>query len=542
MYVRYDRNLKNGENCIQIPYFQILDFPDWPRNACSSCITTLKQAQLFKVTVVETQTQIKEALLLKPIKQEDDVETVWCPTSDTHVYSDADEKEQFVKSEEEDEDKLDVDFEPPNEDSNESCSEPESEVPDTPPPPQGVNKRKYRKVPKMPSDAQKLVLEKQFKDMGLLKCKVCGVESAFIAELIKHVREHHPHVKYQFCCGLSLLNISYIHHHMEFHRNPEAFKCSHCDKSFSTKESLRGHIYQIHKEDYAHRSRDKKEQKIRDEATIEERLLKKFRRKVKKITLEESRLIGEMRTRGLLKCHICEQEQETHFDVYIHTMEVHQTRGFISCCDNRLASPRYAYDHMRSHLNPDQFKCDQCDRRFITYTARQHHKVRQHTSVEDRKFKCVLCEKSFSSANPLKRHMQNHIPEKERPHKCPHCGQGFNTVPILNEHINAKHNKQSNFVCETCGQAFTTLKLLQIHRRKHDEDIKAQRLKNRVMVPCNLCGKKFVGSRNIVKHQATSCSKAGHQFFCPVCGKQCKSQRSLSLHVKVHGKCEKTRD
>lgn len=90
---------------------------------------------------------------------------------------------------------------------------------------------------------------------------------------------------------------------------------------------------------------DEPPKKVKRQPVTFENLLKQFKKAAQKTTPDQVPLIEEMRRRHLLVCSICNDnaEYENMYYVFIHMMQVHNTRGFITCCGRRLAQKPYAY-------------------------------------------------------------------------------------------------------------------------------------------------------------------------------------------------------
>lgn len=189
----------------------------------------------------------------------------------------------------------------------------------------------------------------------------------------------------------------------------------------------------------------------------------------------------------------------------------------------------------RAHLDPDTFKCDHCDKRFLIDLARREHSLRYHTAVENYKFKCETRDKSYTNKTELIRHRSIHLPDDQRPHKCTECDKGFAQASRLREHVDRLHNVKSNFVCDVCGRGFTTNALLIQHNNfQHNEVIrekmKKQHMKN---TSCQKCGK-VLRAHCLAKHLQNACPASGLRYFCSVCNKECKSNRALASHTLTH--------
>ncbi|XP_045912253.1 zinc finger protein 335-like isoform X1 [Micropterus dolomieu] len=93
-------------------------------------------------------------------------------------------------------------------------------------------------------------------------------------------------------------------------------------------------------------------------------------------------------------------------------------------------------NHKRAHLDPNTFKCPDCD-----FTSTSWPEVKNHMDLHSylRPHKCPNC--SFASKNKkdLRRHMMTHTNEK--PFSCKLCGQRFNRNGHLKFHMERLHSQ-----------------------------------------------------------------------------------------------------
>ncbi|KAM4571933.1 zinc finger protein 335-like [Fundulus diaphanus] len=128
-------------------------------------------------------------------------------------------------------------------------------------------------------------------------------------------------------------------------------------------------------------------------------------------------------------------------------------------------------NHKRAHLDPDTFKCPDCD-----FTSTSWPEVKSHMGMHSylRPHKCPSC--SFASKNKkdLRRHMMTHTNEK--PFTCKHCGQRFNRNGHLKFHMERLHSQdhptrkslrnasQQTIIVNSDEEALATLQSLQAHQ------------------------------------------------------------------------------
>ncbi|XP_067280093.1 putative transcription factor Ovo-like 1 [Pseudorasbora parva] len=76
---------------------------------------------------------------------------------------------------------------------------------------------------------------------------------------------------------------------------------------------------------------------------------------------------------------------------------------------------------------------------------------------------CQLCQKMFTTARMLKRHVKCHSETKK--YSCEHCGKGFNDTFDLKRHVRT-HTGVRPYKCTLCAKAFTQRCSLESHLKK----------------------------------------------------------------------------
>ncbi|KAG9461762.1 hypothetical protein GDO78_015812, partial [Eleutherodactylus coqui] len=113
------------------------------------------------------------------------------------------------------------------------------------------------------------------------------------------------------------------------------------------------------------------------------------------------------------------------------------------------------------------------------------------TPSKERKWKCTVCPRSFSSSSKLNVHYMGHMGMK--PHKCEFCSKAFSDPSNLRTHLWI-HTGQKNHRCVLCGKSFTQKAHLASHMVTHTGE------KN---LKCDFCEKMFMRRQDLKQHILT---------------------------------------
>lgn len=90
--------------------------------------------------------------------------------------------------------------------------------------------------------------------------------------------------------------------------------------------------------------------------------------------------------------------------------------------------------HMARHIQPDAFKCPECNKLLTCPKILQYH-IQNHLPESKRPLACSQCPRRFSYSSALVAHAISHQPENERAaHICDECGKVyifFTNLPIF---------------------------------------------------------------------------------------------------------------
>ncbi|XP_077285552.1 uncharacterized protein LOC143910826 [Arctopsyche grandis] len=174
----------------------------------------------------------------------------------------------------------------------------------------------------------------------------------------------------------------------------------------------------------------------------------------------------------------------------------HHTQGYVVCCNTRFHQHRSIYMHMARHLQPSAFECP-------------------------------ICKKAVSRPHSLKLHLQTHLPEDEKPHKCDECFRRFSYIEGLLNHKRSHipTEERDTLYCQICGKMFTLASSFATHMRVMHSAVKYL---------CSECGRSFRRKTELTFHMLTHDATGKNRVKCQQCGFVCKNQPTLKIHMKRH--------
>jgi len=186
-------------------------------------------------------------------------------------------------------------------------------------------------------------------------------------------------------------------------------------------------------------------------------------------------------------------------------------------CEKSYTSKYNLVTHILGHNGIKPHECLHCGKLFKQPSHLQTHLL---THQGTRPHKCTVCEKAFTQTSHLKRHMLQHSDVK--PYSCRFCGRGFAYPSELRTHEN-KHESGQCHVCSQCGMEFPTYAHLKRHLTSHQGPATYQ---------CTECHKSFAYrsqlQNHLMKHQNV------RPYVCPECGMEFVQIHHLRQHALTH--------
>ncbi|XP_033123729.1 zinc finger protein 507-like [Anneissia japonica] len=213
-------------------------------------------------------------------------------------------------------------------------------------------------------------------------------------------------------------------------------------------------------------------------------------------------------------CPCCEQSKSVN--------QMHGNKpineGLIACdlCNAIFSSYSDVLLHLGTHTNATIFKCRLCD-----YVTTQEKQILKHETVhftppqQQKSFKCVQCNDTFSDFAKLQNHMKTHNKNKELLMKCSDCGFTCRCEDILRKHMWQHMESKSNLSSDQNPQCA----LLKGSVTTSQEETKSDML-------CRIKGSVCPMQDG---WQSQVCL-----YKCPLCSYICEKLSTLKCHVWRH--------
>ncbi|KAG7481417.1 hypothetical protein MATL_G00066650 [Megalops atlanticus] len=204
-------------------------------------------------------------------------------------------------------------------------------------------------------------------------------------------------------------------------------------------------------------------------------------------------------------------------DSYYVDVGGEQKRWKCRMCEKSYTSKYNLVTHILGHSGIKPHGCGQCGKLFKQLSHLHTHML---THQGARPHKCQVCHKAFTQTSHLKRHMMQHSDVK--PYSCGVCGRGFAYPSELRAH-ELKHEKGQENVCVECGLDFPTLAQLKRHLTAH---------RGPTQYSCTQCEKTFQYPSQLQNHMMKH--KDIRPYICSECGMEFTQSHHLKQHALTH--------
>lgn len=302
-------------------------------------------------------------------------------------------------------------------------------------------------------------------------------------------------------CKKTFTSKSSIRRHMYGHMNRKLFPCSHCPKKFRNKVTVKRHMK------YDHGVKIK----VPDNYPCD--ICNKLFRLKENLLLH---LSSHIKNENSYKCIYCGQKFSYHLLLMKHEKQ-HLVTGRYQCtlCEMNFSCRKLLASHVKVHLKIKDYICQYCGKDFLLSNSMRRHVLICHGG---HRIQCPICKKTLKGH--LTEHLRTH--EKRRPHKCPECGQCFTQSTQLNVHRRC-HTGDRPYLCRICNKYFSHSNVLMLHIRRHTGE---------KPFPCAVCPLSFSQLPHMKAHMRNIHGKE-NPYRCTKCNQFFKLKVQIENHVKT---------
>jgi len=226
------------------------------------------------------------------------------------------------------------------------------------------------------------------------------------------------------------------------------------------------------------------------------------------------------------KCSICGETFESRSLNIEHVATKHKDVKLYDCteCSSRYITERGLAKHIiHAHGNNAGSICPICGKKLNSIYEVRRHTSFMHEGKARPKFKCTLCDESFSTKKTLEGHMSVH---EGKIFQCSNCDEEFKSKIKLEVHIAKEHDRSKLHQCTQCDSAYVKKQTLLTHIAfVHEKTISNI---------CSHCGLNCISMVHLKRHIRTVHELAGkHLFKCEDCEKSFKMEFTLKSHIKT---------
>ncbi|XP_050360134.1 zinc finger protein draculin-like [Nymphalis io] len=259
----------------------------------------------------------------------------------------------------------------------------------------------------------------------LYKCVLCKYEASLLKAAVKHcMMKHDKDEQGRIHCSQCSVTVGTADELTEHMNTSHTLKCNQCGEKFKGKHTLRTHYVRIHSSNRAFTC-DVCSKTFNTKSRLESH-----------ITTHNNTL-----AKKLAYCCVCKVQYK---NIYVYRNHLknsaNHSERLYHCkdCNKRFASKVYWQKHCDFyHLHKSAFKCDVCNKLFMSDWRLKNHKQKHHGLSRTRDHICNICGKKFYTLSTLRGHQLTH--SEERTYMCEDCGDTFKQRPALYTHTKLVH-------------------------------------------------------------------------------------------------------
>ncbi|GAB0090369.1 hypothetical protein DMENIID0001_050960 [Sergentomyia squamirostris] len=203
----------------------------------------------------------------------------------------------------------------------------------------------------------------------------------------------------------------------------------------------------------------------------------------------------------------------------IRMTRMEDSKYICAICQKSYSRPSRLRRHFRKHtgeLRTKWFNCNSCCKQFSTETKLEKHNLRRHEE-NHQEVSVGVNIKIEPEDHPLE---EPEIKSKAASFKCTICRLSYSAQKFLDKHMFYHTEKQKPFPCKSCDEQFDKTSELRLHREK----IHAQEC-------CGGCGEMVTSLQDRQRHR-TMHSESKYKYECNFCQKRLCRLKSLEYHIR----------